>query len=121
MEKFCNLAFLEQQLEEHNRNEQDKVEVRMHSNHFNVCMAGCYSKIQVWAWGQLNLLKSLGAARHISNPMSNSLLYEPPVPLYSAAYVMQYINDRIVFSHTIIPVFCSGTSIHILSGDLKLT
>lgn len=26
MEKFCNLAFLEQQLEEHNRNEQDKVE-----------------------------------------------------------------------------------------------
>ena len=41
MEKFCNLAFLEQQLEEHNRNEQDKVEVRMHSNHFNVCMAGC--------------------------------------------------------------------------------
>jgi len=27
MEKFCNLAFLEQQLEEHNRNEQDKVEV----------------------------------------------------------------------------------------------
>ena len=31
MEKFCNLAFLEQQLEEHNRNEQDKVEVCMHS------------------------------------------------------------------------------------------
>lgn len=26
MEKFCNLAFLEQQLEEHNRTEQDKVE-----------------------------------------------------------------------------------------------
>ena len=50
MEKFCNLAFLEQQLEEHNRNEQDKVEVCIASNHFNIHMYDmlyCYPKIQL--------------------------------------------------------------------------
>ena len=38
MEKFCNLTFLEQQLEEHNRNEQDKVEVCIVIVLINVCM-----------------------------------------------------------------------------------
>lgn len=46
MEKFCNLAFLEQQLEEHNRNEQDKVEVCLHSldskcTNYIYCICNC--------------------------------------------------------------------------------